>query len=166
MWILIHFAYCTIITIDWMFDLCDRLSNVSILVFYQDRNWGHHNSNTCQVYELWWQVVRLWQADGSLEKFYTELQGLWQEIDFRSLNVMKFTTNIDHYDNLLQENHVYTSTMVSMITSTTSVVMCFKCSPFLPSNKLILMFIGRLSNMHSWVLNPKIPLTRFRPPRD
>ncbi|RVW79433.1 hypothetical protein CK203_056106 [Vitis vinifera] len=47
-------------------------------------------------------------GSGSLEKFYTKLQGLWREIDFCHSNLMECTTDIYHYNNLLQEDHVYT----------------------------------------------------------
>lgn len=53
-------------------------------------------------------MARLRQAGGSLEKFYTELQGLWQEIYFRRPNPMECATDIHHYNNLLQEDCVYT----------------------------------------------------------
>ena len=65
-------------------------------------------SNTSQVYELRRRVTRLRQGNGSLEKFYTELQGLWWEIDFRHPNPMERATDIYHYNKLLQEDHVYT----------------------------------------------------------
>ena len=53
-------------------------------------------------------MTRLRQGSGSLEKFYTELQGLWWEIDFRHPNPMECATDIYHYNKLLQEDHVYT----------------------------------------------------------
>ena len=65
-------------------------------------------SDTSQVYELQRHVTCLWQGSGSLEKFYTKLQGLWREIDFRHPNLMEYATNIYHYNNLLQEDRVYT----------------------------------------------------------
>lgn len=45
------------------------------------------------------------QVNGSLEKFFTELQGLWCEIN---LCLMECTTDITHYNNLLQEDQAYT----------------------------------------------------------
>lgn len=65
-------------------------------------------SDTSQVYELQRRMARLRQAGSSLEKFYTELQGLWREIDFRRPNPMEYATDIYHYNNLLQEDRVYT----------------------------------------------------------
>jgi hypothetical protein len=65
-------------------------------------------SDTSQVYELRRRVARLKQADGSLEKFYTDLQGLWREIDFRRPNPMECPADIHHYNSLLQEDRVYT----------------------------------------------------------
>ncbi|RVW65735.1 Retrovirus-related Pol polyprotein from transposon RE1 [Vitis vinifera] len=65
-------------------------------------------NDTSQVYELRRRVTRLQQGNGSLEKFYTELQGLWWEIDFRHPNPMERATDIYHYNKLLQEDHVYT----------------------------------------------------------
>ena len=40
------------------------------------------SSDTSQVYELRRRVAQLKQSGGSLEKYYTNLQGLWREIDF------------------------------------------------------------------------------------
>ena len=65
-------------------------------------------NDTSQVYELGRCVTCLRQGSGSLEKFYTELQGLWQEIDLCHPNPMECATDIYHYNNLLQEDHVYT----------------------------------------------------------
>jgi hypothetical protein len=65
-------------------------------------------SDTSQVYELRRRVARLKQAGGSLEKFYTDLQGLWHEIDFRRPNLMECPLDIHHYNALLQEDRVYT----------------------------------------------------------
>ena len=65
-------------------------------------------NDTSQVYELRRRMTCLQQGNGSLEKFYTELQGLWWEIDFRHPNPMERATDIYHYNKLLQEDHVYT----------------------------------------------------------
>jgi hypothetical protein len=48
------------------------------------------------------------QVGGSLEKFYTDLQGLWREINFRRPNSMECPVDIHHYNALLQEDWVYT----------------------------------------------------------
>ncbi|KAL9445159.1 hypothetical protein AB3S75_018199 [Citrus x aurantiifolia] len=63
--------------------------------------------DTSQVYDLRRRVSRLRQAGGSLEKYYTNLQGLWREIDFRRLNPMECPADIQRYNNLLQEDRVY-----------------------------------------------------------
>ncbi|ESR49611.1 hypothetical protein CICLE_v10033319mg [Citrus x clementina] len=47
------------------------------------------------------------QTGGSLEKYYTDLQGLWREIDFQRPNPMEFPADIQRYNNLLQEDRVY-----------------------------------------------------------
>jgi hypothetical protein len=67
-----------------------------------------YGSDTSQVYELRRCVARLKQAGGPLEKFYTDLQGLWHEIDFRWPNPMECPADIHHYNTLLQEDRVYT----------------------------------------------------------
>jgi hypothetical protein len=54
-------------------------------------------SDTSQAYELRRRVTRLRQSGGSLEKYYTELQGLWHEIDFRQPNPMECAADIKHY---------------------------------------------------------------------
>jgi hypothetical protein len=63
--------------------------------------------DTSQVYDLRRCVSRLRQAGGSLEKYYTDLQGLWREIDFRRPNPMECPADIQRYNNLLQEDWVY-----------------------------------------------------------
>jgi hypothetical protein len=60
-------------------------------------------SDASQVYELRRRVARLRQASSSLEKFYTELQGLWRDIDFQPAGM-----HTHHYNTLLQEDRVYT----------------------------------------------------------
>lgn len=47
------------------------------------------------------------QAGGSIEKYYNDLQSLWQEIDFRQPNPMKCAIDIQRYNSILQER-VYT----------------------------------------------------------
>jgi hypothetical protein len=47
------------------------------------------------------------QASGSLEKYYTELQGFWREIDFRRPNLMECSVDIQHYNRITQEDRVY-----------------------------------------------------------
>jgi len=64
-------------------------------------------SDTSEVYDLRRHVTRLKQASGSLEKYYTELQGLWREIDFRRPNLMECSVDIQHYNRITQEDRVY-----------------------------------------------------------
>jgi hypothetical protein len=64
-------------------------------------------SDTSQVYELQRRITRLRQSGGSLEKYYTDLQGLWPEIDFRRPNPMECAADIHHYNALVQEDRVY-----------------------------------------------------------
>ncbi|KAG7986889.1 hypothetical protein I3843_03G106000 [Carya illinoinensis] len=59
-------------------------------------------------FQKWHTDNAIVKASSSLEKFYTKLQGLWREIDFPHPNLMECTTNIHHYNNLLQEDRVYT----------------------------------------------------------
>ena len=60
-----------------------------------------------QIYELRRRVARLRQGGGSLEKYYNDLQGLWREIDFRRPNPMACSADIQHFNNMLQEDRVY-----------------------------------------------------------
>ena len=53
-------------------------------------------------------MARLRQGSGSLEKYYNDLQGLWREIDFRRPNPMQCPADIQHFNNMLQEDQVYT----------------------------------------------------------
>jgi hypothetical protein len=64
-------------------------------------------SDTSQEYDLWRCVTRLKQASGSLEKYFTNLQGLWHEIDFRRPNPMECVADIQQNNNMLQEDRVY-----------------------------------------------------------
>ncbi|KAI4355996.1 hypothetical protein L6164_000050 [Bauhinia variegata] len=50
--------------------------------------------DTSQVYDLKRRVTRLKQGGGPIETYYNTLQGLWREIDFRSLNPMRCEANI------------------------------------------------------------------------
>jgi hypothetical protein len=64
-------------------------------------------SDTSQVYDLRRRVTRLRQAGGSLEKYFIDLQSLWSEIDFRRPNPMECVVDIQHYNDLIQEDRVY-----------------------------------------------------------
>ena len=61
-----------------------------------------------QVYDLRRRVTRMKQGGGSIEKYYNNLQGLWQEIDFRRPNPMECAIDIQKYNSILQEDRVYT----------------------------------------------------------
>lgn len=94
-------------------------------------------------------MARLLQAGSSLEKFYTELQGLWREIDFRRPNPMEYATDIHHYNNLLQEDRVYTflDGLDDRLDNIRSDVVQIR--PFPSIEKPMLMFAGRLSGRQS-----------------
>jgi hypothetical protein len=64
-------------------------------------------SDTSQVYDLRRRVTRLKQAGGPLEKYFTDLQGLWREIDFRRPNPMECVFDIQHYNVMIQEDRGY-----------------------------------------------------------
>ncbi|CAJ2667601.1 unnamed protein product [Trifolium pratense] len=74
----------------------------SIAITYFD------GSDTSQVYALKRQVNNMKQAEGSIESYYNNLQGLWREIDFRRPNPMDCNADIQKYNTLLQEDRVYT----------------------------------------------------------
>ena len=48
------------------------------------------------------------QSSGTLEQYYTALQGLWREIDFRHPNPIECITDIHHYNKIIKEERVYT----------------------------------------------------------
>ena len=58
-------------------------------------------TNTSQVYDLKRRVTKMRQAGGSIEKYYNDLQGLWREIDFRRLNPMNCSIDIQKYNTIL-----------------------------------------------------------------
>ncbi|KAK2632435.1 hypothetical protein EUGRSUZ_L01554, partial [Eucalyptus grandis] len=47
------------------------------------------------------------QASGPTEKYYNDLRGLWREVDFRRPNLMTCPRDIERYNALVQEDHVY-----------------------------------------------------------
>lgn len=63
--------------------------------------------DTSQVYDLRRKVTRMRQNEGSIEKYYNDLQGLWREIDFRRPNPMECPKDIQKFNSLLQEERVY-----------------------------------------------------------
>ena len=64
-------------------------------------------SDTSQVYDLKRRVTRTRQDGGSIESYYNTLQGLWRKIDFRRLNSMKYSEDIQIYNSNIQEDRVY-----------------------------------------------------------
>lgn len=68
----------------------------------------YDGTDTSQVYDLKKRVTTTRQGGGSLEAYYNTLQGLWREIDFRRPNPMKCPVDIQEYNNILQEDRVYT----------------------------------------------------------
>jgi len=66
------------------------------------------NNDTSQVYELQRHVTCLRQSGGSLKKYCTKLKGLWHETDFRRPNPRTCTTDIQQFNQLIQDDRVYT----------------------------------------------------------
>ena len=58
-------------------------------------------NDTSHVYDVRRRVSRMRQTDGSIEKYYNDLQGLWREIDFRHPNPMECATDIQKYNSIL-----------------------------------------------------------------
>jgi gag-polypeptide of LTR copia-type/Retrotransposon gag protein len=65
-------------------------------------------NDTSQVYDLKKRVSRLKQSGGQVEEYYNSLQALWREIDFRRPNPMKCKEDIEKYNQVMQEDRVYT----------------------------------------------------------
>ena len=61
----------------------------------------YDGSDTSQVYDLRWRVSRMREEDGSLEKYYNNLQGLWREIDFCRPNPMECARDIQKYNSIV-----------------------------------------------------------------
>ena len=61
-----------------------------------------------QVYDLKRKVSRTTQGRGSLEDYYTGLQSLWREIDYRRPNPMSCEEDIHKYNKIIQEDRIYT----------------------------------------------------------
>ncbi|KAK3446508.1 hypothetical protein EUGRSUZ_A02186 [Eucalyptus grandis] len=65
------------------------------------------DTDISQVYDLKRHLSQLKQAGGPIEKYYNDLQGLWREVDFRRPNPMTCPRDIERYNALVQEDHVY-----------------------------------------------------------
>jgi GAG-pre-integrase domain/Integrase core domain/gag-polypeptide of LTR copia-type len=61
-----------------------------------------------QFFDLKRRVNRVKQAGGSVEVYYTQLQGLWKELDVRRPNPMTSPVDIEKHNNLVQEDRVLT----------------------------------------------------------
>jgi GAG-pre-integrase domain len=61
-----------------------------------------------QVYNLNKKVTRLKQSGRMIEEYYNELQGLWQEINFRCPNPMVCAVDITKFNEFVEKNRVYT----------------------------------------------------------
>jgi hypothetical protein len=68
----------------------------------------HDGSDEAQVYALNRQVNRVKQGGRAIEEYFDELQGLWQEIDFRCPNPMEYAVDIDKFNTFIQKMRVYT----------------------------------------------------------
>lgn len=61
-----------------------------------------------QYFELKRRVNRVKQAGGPVEVYYTQLQGLWKELDVRRPNPMTSPVDIEKHNSLVQEDRVLT----------------------------------------------------------
>jgi transposase InsO family protein len=61
-----------------------------------------------QFFDLKMRVNRVKQGSGSVEVYYTQLQGLWKELDVRRPNPMTSPVDIEKYNYLVQEDRVLT----------------------------------------------------------
>ena len=61
-----------------------------------------------QFFDLKRRVNRVKQGGGSVEVYYTQLQGLWKELDVRRPNPMTSPVDIEKYNYLVQEDRVLT----------------------------------------------------------
>jgi Retrotransposon gag protein len=58
----------------------------------------YDGSDEAQVYALNQQISRVKQGARAIEEYFDELQGLWQEIDFRCPNPIEFSADIVKFD--------------------------------------------------------------------
>jgi GAG-pre-integrase domain len=68
----------------------------------------YDNNDEAHVYALNRQVARVKQDGRPVEAFFDELQGLWQEIDFRCPNPMEHAVDIAKFNTFVQKQRVYT----------------------------------------------------------
>jgi gag-polypeptide of LTR copia-type len=67
----------------------------------------YDGNDAAQVFALNRKVSRVKQVGKTVEEYYNELQGLWQEIDFRRPNPMIYPDEIEKFNKFVQENRVY-----------------------------------------------------------
>ncbi|XP_078150031.1 uncharacterized protein LOC144545316 [Carex rostrata] len=67
----------------------------------------YDGNDAAQVLALNRKVFRTKQIGRSVEEYYNELQGLWQEIDFRRPNPMIYPEEIEKFNKFMQETRVY-----------------------------------------------------------
>ncbi|XP_078161983.1 uncharacterized protein LOC144557297 [Carex rostrata] len=59
-----------------------------------------------QILDLKRNINQIKQVGGSIENYYTQLQGLWKELDIRRPNPMEHPGDIEKYKKLVQEDRV------------------------------------------------------------
>ena len=59
-----------------------------------------------QILDLKRKINQIKQMGGSIENYYTQLQGLWKELDIRRPNPMEHPGDIEKYQKLVQEDRV------------------------------------------------------------
>ena len=68
----------------------------------------YDGSDISQVYDLTCKASRMRQDGRPVETYYSDLQSLWQEIDYRRPNPMKCGTDIEIFNKIVQTDRVYT----------------------------------------------------------
>jgi hypothetical protein len=65
-------------------------------------------NDTTLVYDLNKRVAKLKKESRPVEEYYSKLQALWKEIDFRRPNPMEYSIDIERFNSYIQESRVYT----------------------------------------------------------
>ncbi|XP_070660512.1 uncharacterized protein [Malus domestica] len=68
----------------------------------------YDSSDISQVYDLTCKASRMRQDGRPIETYYSDLQSLWQEIDYHRPNPMKCGTDIEIFNKIVQTDRVYT----------------------------------------------------------
>jgi gag-polypeptide of LTR copia-type len=63
-------------------------------------------SDLSQVLDLKRRINRVKQHGGTIENYYTQLQGFWKELDIRRPNPMGCSSDIDRYKKVIQDDRV------------------------------------------------------------